>query len=385
MMVALNIFPMIVNYLTTGSMSNRPVVIIESPESFNNYLKSIEGSTVYKFEFVSYEDMINGGEDSFKDQLKKGTLFVEFAGGDGDLTFDEAVKEYYSELINGNYDAVSTANITIGYNLESPGMELKAEQLEETIINPYEESLTEYIGNEYVGVDNNLITANSFNPIGKILDYRTSANRGASRVIPGVMLLLMYYCTYSLISDMFAMERERGFLNKLILTPVSRRSIFCGKLLATIGIVTTSALITFLMMFFSSWLNKSNDAMSLLPFGLFLTPYQLLLVVLEIIPAAFLMGVIAINIVFNTEKIQDTITCLQYPLILFLFDFFIQMFRGTRPMTLEMFVPLHGTLQILRNIFVSEDHFYHAVIPFAINTLLAIYILKKTLKKELSK
>mgnify|MGYP003289854494 CR=1 FL=1 len=264
-------------------------------------------------------------------------------------------------------------------------MDIKAEQFQETILDPYNNSLLDTLGGDYVSMGASLFSTNEFNPVGKILDYRTVANSSASRVIPGIIVLLMYYCTYSLASDIFAAEKERGFYNKLVLTPVSRKNIFLGKLIAIEGIVTVSALVTFTMMFFSSWLNRSNDAMSLLPFGMFLTPAQLGFVILEILPAAFLMGVIAINIIFNTEKIQDIITCLQFPLILFLFEFFIHMFRYSRPVWLEYCVPLHNTIQVLRDVFMSEEKIVSAVIVFVLNTIVAIHVFRKTLRKELSK
>ena len=49
MMVALNIFPMLVNYLTTGNFGNHTIMVIDAPDSFKDYEEDIDGTTVYKF------------------------------------------------------------------------------------------------------------------------------------------------------------------------------------------------------------------------------------------------------------------------------------------------------------------------------------------------
>ncbi|MCQ2528896.1 MAG: ABC transporter permease subunit [Saccharofermentans sp.] len=385
MMAALNLFPMLIDYLTTGSFGGHKILLIDAPDSFNSYIDSIDGTTVYKFSNITSKEYSKYSDDEIKSLLKKGTILVDFNVDFKPGDFDKEVSAFYGGLASGDLDTSSDAIVFIGYDQENPGMEPKAEQFTETIMDPYEDYLLENLGGDYASQGAQLFSVNAFNPVNKILDYRSVANASASRVIPGIMVLLMYYCTYALASDMFALEKERGFYNKLILTPVSRKNIFLGKLFAINAIVTISALITFFMMFISSWLNHSNDAMSLLPFGMFLTPGQLLIVIFETVPCAFLMGSIAINIIFDSNKLQDTITFLQFPLVLFLFEFFIHMFRYTRPLWLEYVVPLHNTLQIFRDVFSSEEGFVSVIIVAAVNIYIGFIILRKTLRKELSR
>lgn len=385
MMGALNLFPILINYLTTGAWNSNTIIVINSPESFKEYVEDTDGTTVYKYEFISIDDLSDSKSIKLISEKNKSSLMVGFFVEKNENEFDREIRQYYSDLSEGNKKSQSNAYVEICYNESVPGLEPKAEQFQETVITPYKDYLLDTLGGSYASSGITPFTTNEFNPIGKMLDHRTSANQGASRVIPGIMVLLMYYCTYALVSDIFAAEKERGFYNKLILSPVSRKNILTGKLVAIMGIVSVSAIVTLFMMFISSWLNTSNDAMSLLPFGMWLTPMQVIYILIQIIPAALLMGAITINIVFNTEKIQDTIMCLQYPLILFLFEFFIQMFRWTRPLTLEFFIPLHNTAQFTRDVFMSEEHWWRALITITVNTVLALHIIKKTLRKELSK
>ena len=70
-------------------------------------------------------------------------------------------------------------------------------------------------------------------------------------------------------------------------------------------------------MFLSSWANRGNDAMSLLPFGMLLTPLQLISILLTVPVTVFLMTAVAISVIFSLEQMQDITANLQLPLVLF--------------------------------------------------------------------
>ena len=181
---------------------------------------------------------------------------------------------------------------------------------------------------------------------------------------------------------MFASEKERGFWAKLIMTPVSSVQIFAGKILAILLIVSGATYLTALLLFFSSWLNTSNDAMSLLPFGMMLTPFELLIVILTIPFTIFVMTAACISTIFSLKKMQDITVNLQLPLIFFLGDFFIQMFRGTRPMTLEYFIPMHNSLALISESYMAQEKLWHVIVVLAINAAVAFLVLRVTFKKE---
>ena len=184
---------------------------------------------------------------------------------------------------------------------------------------------------------------------------------------------------------MFASERDRGFMAKLIMTPVSRRKIYWGKILAINVIVSCSTVVTMLLLFFSSWVNRSNDAMSLLPFGMLLTPAELFTILGSIPITILLMTAICISTTFQLRRMQDITVNLQLPLIYFLGDFFIQMFRGTRPVTVEYFIPLHNTLQLIAETFNAQNKAWHVLLIYALNLGIALWVLHVTFKKEESK
>lgn len=188
-----------------------------------------------------------------------------------------------------------------------------------------------------------------FNPYTKLMEYRSQANVAGARVIPGVLILLLYYCVYSLSGDILASDRERGFLSKLTLTPLSTRALLWGKALAIVAVSMMTSVVTLVVILFSSWFNRTNNPLSLIPFGLLLTPSQFGLIVGSILCAALLMTMYCFKVILDLKKMQDILLNLQLPLLLFLFDFFLQLFRPSVAVLPEYLIPLHNNLLLIHD------------------------------------
>lgn len=384
LMVALNIFPLLINYMSTGSINKKPVTVVGAPESFNTFVDETVNARVYTYDYMSYQEFSKIVEDknSFHKQLKKGMLVCYFYSGDPNIEFDQEIRAYYDEISHENTEAVSRAVIYVAFDENSLTSQARAEQFKQGVLNDYQDSLIDTLGGNYAIVGSSLFETDSFNPITDFEDYRTTANTAAARVVPGVLMIMMYYCVYSLVSDMFASERDRGFMNKLIMTPVSRRKIYAGKILAINVIVTCSTIITMCLLFLSSWINRSNDAMSLLPFGMMLTPTELLIILGTIPITTLLMTAMCISTVFSLNRMQDITVNLQLPLIYFLGDFFLQMFRGSRPVTLEYFLPLHNSLELMAESYLAQNKAWHVIVIYLLNIAIAFLVFRITFRKE---
>ncbi len=387
LMAALNVFPLLVNYMSTGTLTKRPVTVIDAPESFRKYVNETVDARVFEYDFKTLDEYKEATSDKalFRKHLRQGMLICYFTTTDPSRDFDDEVRAYYEEIYNENTKAESNAIIYVGYDGNSITSEARAEQFKEGVLKDYQSSLIDTLGGNYAVVGSTVFETDSFNPITDFEDYRAVANTAASRVVPGVLMIMMYYCVYSLVSDMFASERDRGFMAKLLMTPVSRRHIYAGKILAINLIVTVATYITMLLMFFSSWINRSNDAMSLLPFGMMLTPAELVIVLVSIPISVLLMTAVCISTVFSLERMQDITINLQLPLIYFLGDFFVQMVRGTRPITMEYFVPLHNTLELISESFMAQNKAWHVIVVYLLNLGLTLLIFRVTFRKEENK
>ena len=384
LMASLNVFPLLINYMSTGSFNQKPVLIVDAPKSFYDYVENTVDARVYEYKYISareFESMVNAREQFVRD-LRKGLIICIFTTDSSRPDFDEEIRNYYTEISSGNAEAISTAAIHISYDVNSVTAESRAQQFQEGVLKGYQSGLIDELGGDYSVVGSSIFDVDTFNPVTDFEEYRSVANSAAARVVPGVLMIMMYYCVYSLVSDMFASERDRGFMAKLLITPVSRKKIYAGKILAIVSIVSASAYITMLLLFFSSWINRSNNAMSLLPFGMMLTPSELLTVLVAIPITALLMTAVCISITFDLKRMQEITINLQLPLIYFLADFFLQMFRGTRPITLEYFIPMHNTLQLISETFMAQNKVWHVLLVYVLNFAVAIYALRYTFKKE---
>lgn len=384
MMLALNVFPLLINYMSTGSFSKKPIVLVSAPPSFREYVNNTADANVFSYTYKSLEELSDVFNDDakIKEMMKGGTVICFFGPGYSDDSFDNAVKDYYQELIKGNDQTTSKAFISLEYDQNSLAGGLRANQFREGVLEDYQSRLIDKLGGEYASKGSNLFSTNTFNPVTKLMDNRAVADTSASRIVPGMLLIMMYYCAYSLVSDMFASERERGFWSKLIMSPVSPSQIFAGKILAITVVVSLATYLTNLLLFVSSWVNTSNDALSLLPFGMMLTPSELLILILTIPFTVFVMAAACIATVFSLDKMQDITVNLQLPLVLFLGDFFVQMFRGTRPMTLEYFIPMHNSLALISDVYMAQEKLWHVIAVLAINAIVALLAIRSVYKKE---
>jgi len=387
LMLAINIFPLLINYMSTGTLNKQPVTVIGAPNTFRQYVESTADAKTFVYEYITVDEYIEliSDKESFIKKLRKGLILCIFSSGDQYLTFDEEVYAYYDRLASGNSGAKSKARVYIAYDVDSISSQTRALQFKQGVLEPYQDTLIDSLGGEFAIIGSSLFETDSFNPVTDLSDYRTTANTAASRVVPGVLLIMMYYCVYSLVSDMFASERDRGFMAKLLMSPVKPKHVYIGKIVAINVIVTAATYVTMLLLFFSSWLNRTNDAMSLLPFGMFLTPTELVIVLVSIPITTLLMTAMCIVTVFSLNRMQDITVNLQLPLIFFLGDFFIQMVRGTRPVTLEYFIPLHNTLALIAETFMAQNKLWHVLLIYLLNTGLAVLILFSTFRREARK
>ena len=375
MVFAINLFPKLLTYLSTGSLGSQRVIVIDAPESFMNYDDPKLGN--YQFKYINSEDIPGGFcEESIYSYVNDGNIVAIFIT-ESPEGFDAEVKDYYRHAFQDNEKVRATTYISVVYNEEKFLSETKAEQFSYDIIAEYTETVKNRYFEEYVGEGNENLNIDEYNPITFVLDNRSVANSQAAHIIPGIMVILMYYCSYSLSCDMIAMEKNRGFLNKLIMTPASAKAILWGKAFAANILVTGSSLITFLFLFLSSWLNRSNEAGSLLPFGLMLMPDQLLYMILSIPAATLVMTTFCFIVAMELERFEDAVANMQFVLLLLMFGFFIQMFYYFDPVWLEFIIPVHNMIILLKMILLSQVNIIQFIVVVGTNVFLGVVLLNR--------
>lgn len=380
---AITLFPKLLNYLSTGSAGNQKVVILNAPDSFMQFDGRKEDLYNYVYMTDQEFDALYSSEGDIPayEYVSDSKIVVVF-GTMSDMPFDESVRLRYKTLMETGEDKISgDAFIDVLYNSEQFTSEIKGAQFYDDVMQPYQAYVKDLMLSEYDEYQNSSISVDDFNPITKILDHRTEANSQASRVIPGIMMILIYYCVYSLSLDMIAMEKNRGFLNKLIMTPVPAYKILAGKALAINILVTGSSFLTFLLLFISSWLNRSNDAGSLLPFGLLLMPDQLIYMLLSIPFCVFVLTGFCFLVAINLRKFEDVTANLQIVLLILLIGFFIGMFIYWSPIGLEYVIPVHNTIVLIKDILMSRVTPFGTFIVISENFTIGFFLMRRCAQK----
>ncbi len=337
MFCALILFPTLVNYLDTGSIKNSKILIVDAPADFVDYYDSNFQNFPFNISYLKSSEVTHSDIEKPK---YKNTIFVWFEGDN---------------------------NITIEY-LETNSLYNKAGQFITDVLEPYNNHKSEII----------IFNVDSFNPVRKILDNRFVANIKGASIIPQIIIILMYYTVYSLSQDSFYGDNKRGFLTKLRMAPVSIKSIIYGKMSAVVITSLATALVTFVILFLASWVNTSNDSMSLIPFGLWLMPNEFLLLLLVMLIASINMEFLAVLIIFSLEKQEDVTLNLQLPLVLILIEVFLLMIRANNPVAIEYWIPIHNNMVIMRDILHANVTILNFIAYF-ISSAITIFICDRSL------
>ena len=374
MVFAINLFPQIIKYISTGTLGATKVIVVNTPQSFKDFSGKRENmyGYVYAEESLTYPEL----QEKYTSDVKKGAMILRFISGDKD--FDGAVSEYYKDTENG-----CMASIELFVAPNNYTSEMAAEQFRIDVLDAYSTYLDSIFNPMYDSYQSVKASVDEFNPFIFVLDNRAVANKSASRVVPGITVLLMYYCVYSLSLDMIGMEKERGFLSKLRLTPVKPFEILAGKIGAIMVLVSGSVFVTFSFLFISSWVNSSNNAMSLLPFGMLLLPEQIPQIFLITLSLAFCAASFCFKVCLDLSKFADTVVNLQLPLLIILIDFFGQMFLGGFPTVFaEYLIPIHNGIAIFKDMYRLENGGITAVIAvILINTLTGALLFRSCVRK----
>lgn len=388
MLAALYLFPVLVNYLSTGSMGQTEIVLVNAPEEFMPYVKDSGFDRLYTFTEAESEDARTTKQ--IEKIVASNGMLVVFSPN-----FEQKVRDYYVDLREycdnynpdlGEFDPDNklpmARNYIEIYYKEETSCYTRAQQFQSDVIDKFAETYPELININTDGIPTSICEINGFNPIGQIIYKRFYANTKSARIVPQITILVLYYCIYSLSMDIFAGDRERGFLRKTLMSPVSARTIIWGKALTLEIVAMVSAILMIFIMFLASWLNFSNDALSLLPFGMLLLPDQLLKIFLICLSTSLLMIAFCAGIVFSLKKPDDIQVNLQFPLVLLLADLFIFILRPETVCVIEYLLPFHGSMTAIQSVMLANDNISIVAAVVISNVLYALIILEKTFKKE---
>lgn len=382
LLLVLYAFPLLMDFMATGNIGKPTIYVVDPPESFSSYMQTLPGNFSYSLTKLSQDEfntyMKDGSARSLADQ---GSAFVVFTApqfsGDRSKTqaFDKELERYYSLSAAGT-EKSSLAQINVLVAFDNLKSNMTANLFSADVLPGYNDHLLNTVGQEYVMAGGGTkFTTNEFNPVTELMLHRSTANTAAAQVLPAAVFLLLYYCIYSISFDAVGAERERGFLAKVALTPVRKSDIIIGKALAITLIGLLNSITIIIVFILASWTNFQNNPFSLIPFGFTLFPGQMASVVFLIASAALVLSLFCFIIIFSCGRPQDVLLNLQFPLILFLVYFFINIFRFTDSIPFEAYIPIHGAMVTMRDVLFNKATAGQVLTVVVVHTLTAIVML----------
>ena len=205
-----------------------------------------------------------------------------------------------------------------------------------------------------------------------------------SRMLPYILILSAFSGSIYAAFDQVAGEKERGTLETLLVSPVSRRNIVIGKFSAVVGVCLVSSLIsiTGLAIPFVSglknfaWVSKG---------GLHLSPVSMGVILLALFPISILFAgvLLAVSTFVRNQKEAQSYLGWLFPLILV--PAMLALVLGTDiPLTVAM-VPVLNTALIIRQAILGSFDPRFILIAFAASTLyasLALWFATNLFQKE---
>lgn len=220
------LFQFYINVMVEEKNHHIPIVYIRNaPEEFRSYVSKVQfiGSTIYlEGDYVhigSEEEKQTVSVDELKDWIVEGKI-------DMLVSFEDN----FLEKINQYEEFFTLPEVKTYYNPNEEYSLMAREKFMDKVLTPYRNSIIkERFGdlNQFKIFDIDRDSTSS-----KLIDTERGDTRTLSAILPYLLLMLLFSGPMNLGIDIITGEKERGTMAWLLLTPISRRNLVRGKVVA---------------------------------------------------------------------------------------------------------------------------------------------------------
>lgn len=211
-----------------------------------------------------------------------------------------------------------------------------------------------------------------------------SSRKFISMMLPFILIIFIFSGALSFCADSFAGEKERGTMATLLMTPVKRREIAMGKILALSIMALVSATTSFLGILFSlpKMMGSASGAFSFNVYGP--GTYILLFLVLVSI-TLFFISILALISAFS-KSVREA-SAMSLPVMFFVMFIGISAFMssGATSNTALYVIPVYGTVQTLIGLLSGSLNSINLIITIISNLFYAgiiVVLLTRMLNSE---
>jgi len=256
--------------------------------------------------------------------------------------FLEAIRSYKAE-------GDEIPSIVLNYNTTGNYSTVAKSNFESMVLAPLQSSLlAERFGNldlltVYEVKDNVIVNEDKAN--GEMM----------AQLLPYFITFMLFAGAMSLGVDAITGEKERGTMAKLLLTPLKRSQLVCGKLIALSVLSGISALVYAVAMVIALPLMGKTLGEDALPFAVKFSPVQVLeLVAIMLVMVYLYVALVAlVSVLAKTSKEAQTYVSPLY--IAVVAGGMITMFQGGMEKPLyQFFIPVYGNSIAIQNLMTNE-------------------------------
>ncbi|HXH61273.1 MAG TPA: ABC transporter permease [Fimbriimonadaceae bacterium] len=197
-------------------------------------------------------------------------------------------------------------------------------------------------------------------------------------LIPYLIVLWAFYGGFSIVSDLVAGEKERGTLETLLVSPVTRRQVALGKFFSLAAICFASSMTTLVAVVVVGFLNLPMTR-ALFPNGLQISALSIIELLAILVPLVVFFAGILLSVsayAKNTRESQTYLTLVSFLILLpAIFSQFIG-FTGAQHATWVRFTPVLNSAVAIREALLGTLGFTPFVAAVAVSVVLGLLMLK---------
>ncbi len=283
-----------------------------------------------------------------KDAAGLNEIEADILEGKADLlvSFDDGFTDKIANFKNG--DAIP--GVKVGVNTAKDYSSQAYQNFLNTIANPYKESVVA----KRIGGAEQLQVFNV--NINRIVNEDEENGQFLAMMLPYLITFLIFASAMSIVIDAIAGEKERGTMARLLLTPLKRRNLAIGKIIALAVLSIISAIVYALSMVVAMpMMMKTVTGGATLDVSVHITPAQILMLVALLVILAYLYVSLIAALAIRAKDVKTASTLVSPLYIVIMIAALTTMFTTSKtPADYIFAIPVYGTALSVQKIMTNS-------------------------------
>ncbi len=283
-----------------------------------------------------------------KDAAGLNEIEADILEGKADLlvSFDDGFTDKIANFKNG--DAIP--GVKVGVNTAKDYSSQAYQNFLNTIANPYKESVVA----KRIGGAEQLQVFNV--NINRIVNEDEENGQFLAMMLPYLITFLIFASAMSIVIDAIAGEKERGTMARLLLTPLKRRNLAIGKIIALAVLSIISAIVYALSMVVAMpMMMKTVTGGATLDVSVHIAPAQILMLVALLVILAYLYVSLIAALAIRAKDVKTASTLVSPLYIVIMIAALTTMFTTSKtPADYIFAIPVYGTALSVQKIMTNS-------------------------------